>query len=76
MKFCKDCIYQKNFIECHHPEAYKSTNLIGGFDNYKTCGEFREEDEKCGPEGKLWKPKFLHWVKEWIRRCFTRRAVV
>jgi hypothetical protein len=64
LKACLDCIHCKGpddlFLYCRHPDySYETKDYIHGktYTNYPLCVLTRDNEKKCGDEGKGWVEK-------------------
>lgn len=76
MNFCKDCT---NLVKderdiaarCRLEELRGTDYPIHGKMYYALCSSMRNENGKCGPEGKLFSPRVVVPKVNWFRRALA-----
>ncbi len=74
MKFCKDCKWEgggTDIYTCIHPAIARAgeRSIVTGKIPFEPqhCDKIREDESKCGLEGRLWAPNRRTKLKEWLK---------
>jgi len=76
MKFCKDCKWRHYhgygyLSECEHPAIARTgeRSVVTGKVPFRPeqCDRVREDETKCGLEGRFWAPNRKTRLKEWLK---------
>lgn len=56
LKTCITCRHAKKGVQEYFCDLYGRINLVTGAYGLAFCELVRADDNRCGPEGRMWKP--------------------